>query len=112
MTGTDIALWSCLTCLFAGEPLRRGTLSVLRLLRILPRPAISRDEAVAIAKDIWSKNGEVWHDVALVVKEHMQTYDVRNVSGGRGPSIPFAKIDAFTGEVLDTSHDARLRRSK
>jgi hypothetical protein len=97
---------------FGHDPIRRWLLPRLRLLRILPRPAISRDEAVAIAKGVWLKNGEVWHDVSLVVTEHLRTYDVRNVSYARGPSIPFAIIDAFTGEVLDTSHDVRMRRRK
>src|SRR5690348_10464501 len=79
----------------------RFRLPVLRQVGKLPQPLISRQQAIEKAKDEWEKRGCAWNSDSIQVREQTTCYCVYSFYCIGRPT--YARIDAFTGEILEAS---------
>jgi len=74
-----------------------GLRQLLRLILRIPRPKISRDQALGFAKDACVAGGLAWEE-PVVVSEGLKVFHVMTNAKHRGGNVNI-RIDAQSGHV-------------
>ena len=78
---------------------------ILRYLRILPRPKVSRQKALDIAQRAAEGKGLGWHEPSII-RDLLKTYVVFDCADMLKPEIRVV-VDAWTGYVVDIGTPVR-----
>lgn len=77
----------------------------LRKILMVPMPAVSKDEALAVAKRLCSENGWPWEE-PVAIDEGLRRYYIRTNASKRGGNVNM-QIDCLSGVVISAHFSQR-----